>query len=89
MPSSQLLPIDQDYWLTRDRYDGALAPEVDVWIHPPVPTIYADGDVLWLAPPEAVDREETYYSTIPLALARCLLGEAVPGDERDCLHVGV
>lgn len=87
--SSQLLPIDRDYWLTRDRYDGVLAPEVDVWVSPPEAVPCADGDVLWLAPPEAVDRGETYYSTLPLALARQLLGDSVPDDERDCFRVRI
>lgn len=85
---ADLVLTRQDVWLTRDRFDGALAPEVDIWVYRPEPEVYPDGDVLWLAPLEVIDRRATFLCSLPLRVARLVLGSAVPGDARQCVRLG-
>jgi hypothetical protein len=87
MPLADLVPTGQDIWLTRDRFEGALAPEVDVWVYRPAPERYRDGDVLWIAPIDVVDRRATFFCALPLKTARLLYGGAVPDDARQCVRL--
>jgi hypothetical protein len=85
---ASLVPDDQSYWLTRDRFRGVLSPEIDVWVCRPVPEIYPNGDVLWLAPLEIIDLGETYHSALTIEQAHQAVGEAVPDSPRQCVRVG-
>jgi hypothetical protein len=69
-------------WLTRERWGGELADTVDVWVYPPEAHLQADGDVLWLAPMDVVNRRATYLVELSLAEA-----PAVPQSAEECVRV--
>lgn len=81
------LPLGQDFWLTRDRAEGELSDELEIWLHRPKALRYSDGDVTWIAPLDLVDRKATYLGAISVALAKIELGNAVPATQWECLHV--
>lgn len=87
-PLLPALTPDQPFWLTRDRFEGELSPEVDVWVHQPIAEMFPDGDVLWLAPVGVADRSATYCSSIPAYLVRPILNCVAPDDPRQCIRVG-
>jgi len=76
------------FWLTRDRFAGELSPEVDVWVHPPIAEMYPDGDVLWIAPFDVVDRRATYHSAVAVDQVRRVLHCVAPDDPRQRIRVG-
>lgn len=74
--------IRDSLWLTRDRWAGELANKVDVWVYPPRPYKFDDGDVIWLAPMHVVNRRATYLVELDLDEA-----PAVPQSAEERLRV--
>lgn len=71
-------------WLTRDRHEGLISAEVDVWVVQPEAVVFPDGDVLWIAPTSKVDRQRTHAATLTLEEAAQLAGSQarVPANPR-------
>lgn len=82
------VPVDQDTWLTRDQMEGVLSLEVEVWVVRPESRRFPDGDVMWLAPLDLVDRKATRLGSLGLAAARLQVGNGVPETARECTFVG-
>lgn len=86
-PVVRLHPADV-YWLTRDTVEGALADRVEVWLARPTRLRFLDGDTMWIAPLDAVDREATYWGEWSLDQARSVVGPGAPDNDRECTKIG-
>lgn len=76
--------MEQELWLTRDRWDGVLVDSVEAWAVVPDRRVMDDGDVLWLAPLHLVDRRKTLVGSVALEMAREYFGDAVPQSDLEC-----
>jgi len=83
-----IVPTDQDTWLTRDQMEGVLSLEVEVWAVRPESRTFPDGDVMWLAPMDLVDRKATRLGSLTVAEAKKLVGNGAPETARECTLVG-
>jgi hypothetical protein len=68
--------------------DGRLSDKIDVWLTKPEPLFCSDGDLIWIAPLTVVDRGESHWGEVSLAIARGEVGYSIPSTERECLHIG-
>ena len=50
--------------------------------------MYPDGDVLWIAPFDVVDRRATYHSAVAVDQVRRVLHCVAPDDPRQRIRVG-
>lgn len=75
-------PRARVWYLTRDCWEGVLSDRVDVWVYPPKPHVFPDGDVLWLAPTGIADRRATFLVELSLDEA-----PAVPRSATECIRV--
>ena len=78
---------DREYWLTRERWFGALVDHIGVWVTRPVRMRCEDGDVLWHAALEDVDVRDTYLMELLVEDVRAEIG-VVPATDLECIHVG-
>lgn len=73
------------YWLTRDKKEGMLSPEVEVWVSKPHRARFDDGDCMWLPDIESVD---AYFATWTTAESMQTV-HVYPETELECIRVGV
>ena len=73
--------------MTRDCTEGVLSDCVEIWCVKPTPSYFADGDGIWLAPIEMMDRGTARVAVWSVTQA---MKEArtVPEDVHECIRVG-
>lgn len=78
---------DEDFWLTRDRTDGVLSDFVEIWLARPERQRHVEGDVLWIAPLNVVDRKTTFFGELALKEAVTQFGNSVPLTDGECIRI--
>ncbi len=75
-------------FLTRDRCEGSLSDIVEAWTLVPDRIEMQDGDVMWVAPLDTVDRRSTLVSSWSLLVALAKFKGDVPSSAVECRRVG-
>lgn len=82
VPTASVRP--DRFWVTRDRFEGAMLGVVDVWLVRPEAQTFSDGDVMWQPSADDLDSHLEQWS-----LVRCLSEiRVVPDAPLECLVIG-
>lgn len=74
-------------WLTRDKVEGELSDTIEAWTLVPDRLQFGDGDVMWVAPLDLVDRRPTLLTHWCYADALERFGSDVPCSSIMCTSV--
>lgn len=76
------------YWATRERKGGKLSDKIEIWLVRPERIRFTDGDVMWLAPADAIGLRDTFYGEWSVDEALKNIGPGYPATDRECVVVG-
>lgn len=80
--------LPETFWVTRGRRHGVLDDHIEIWAVLPDRLRCDDGDVVWFAPLDLIDREDTLIGDVSIGDAFRLIGNGYPQTDRECVRIG-